>query len=158
MTRETAWNQHRLSRGRMTTEVLRALRDDQLGARFPQDDWIDAPARVDGLELLGRLPDSGFEGEQWLAALDGRHFALTPVVYRILECADGRTPVVEVADRVRRSTGKAVSTEDVRWLIEHRLAPAGLVRSPMTSGSVSRSSHGSAGCAWLPVPSAAVAL
>ncbi|MDW7983028.1 MAG: hypothetical protein RMH81_09485 [Thermomicrobium sp.] len=123
----------------MTTEVLRALRDDQLGARFPQDDWIDAPARVDGLELLGRLPDSGFEGEQWLAALDGRHFALTPVVYRILECADGRTPLAEIADRVRRSTGRAVSAEDVRWLIEHRLAPAGLVRRPMPSGSVSRS-------------------
>ncbi|MDW8061066.1 MAG: hypothetical protein RMK01_13455 [Thermomicrobium sp.] len=94
--------------------------------------WIEYPARVAGLELHGPMPDTGFEREQWLASLNGKYFALTPIVYRILELADGTTSAEEIAERVARASGLALTATEVRWLVENRLAPAGLVRRPRT--------------------------
>jgi len=111
----------------MGAQVLRVLPSHEQ-ERYPA--WIERPVRARGLELHGQLPDSGFEGEQWLASLNGRYFALTPTVYRILELADGRWSAGEIAERLTQETGRAVTAADVRWLVEQRLGPAGLVERP----------------------------
>ncbi len=111
----------------MTTSILRTLHTSER-ERWPR--WIEYPERVTGLELHGPLPDTGFERQQWLASRGKHHFALTPVVYHVLAAADGRTSASDIAAYLTTTLGQLVSADDVRWLVEHRLAPAGLVRCP----------------------------
>ncbi|GBD21178.1 hypothetical protein HRbin28_01627 [bacterium HR28] len=113
----------------MATEVLRALREKYAREQAREKPWIEYPARIPHIELLGRMPDSAFDQEQWLVAVRGQHFALTPILYRILEEADGRTSAAEIAERVSHLVGRELSAADVRWLIEHRLIPAGLIQA-----------------------------
>lgn len=116
----------------MAANVLRTL---HAAEREERPRWIEYPARVSGLELHGPMPDTGFDREQWLASLNGRYFALTPILYRILEQADGVTSAEAIAAQVACTLGQPLTVDDVRWLVEHRLAPAGLVQCPTAVAS-----------------------
>ncbi len=120
----------------MAANVLRTL---HAAEREERPRWIEYPARVSGLELHGPMPDTGFDREQWLASLNGRYFALTPILYRILEQADGVTSAEAIAERVSRSGSQTLTADDIRWLVVHRLAPAGLVRCPTAEASTIQS-------------------
>jgi putative peptide zinc metalloprotease protein len=96
-------------------------RDNQSGA--------PRPARAGGIELLGEMQQSGFEQAPWLVRRgDGQTIQLTELLYWVLDGADGERDLDAIADHVSEHYGKRASTDDVRFLLEEKLAPLGLLR------------------------------
>jgi len=92
------------------------------------------PSRARGVDLLGTT-DAGAHGDHWLVCVDGtRYVQATRRLYLVLLHSDGRTPIEEIARRVSSSLGRGVTADHVRWLVQERLAPAGLVASNQYPG------------------------
>src|SRR5687768_1940943 len=88
-----------------------------------------APAR--GLELLGPLRGSGYRDTPFLVRrVDGQTLQLTPLLYRLLETVDGRRDYAELAAAVSERIGKHAEPDDVRFLVEEKLRPLGVLRQP----------------------------
>ena len=87
-----------------------------------------APARAPGMELLGEFTGSGYDDAPSLVRRgDGQTVQVTPLLYQLLETLDGERDVAQLADELGRRCGKAVTTEDVVYLLEQKLAPLGLL-------------------------------
>ena len=85
------------------------------------------PCRAHGVDLLGPT-DAGAHGDHWLVCVDGsRYVQATRRLYLVLLHSDGQTSVDEIARRVSSSLGRRITPDQVRWLVQERLAPAGLV-------------------------------
>lgn len=87
----------------------------------------DRPAPMPGVQLLGTLRDMGFAEQQWLAQRGETFIQLSELLYRVLEQVDGQRSLDEIAARARETTGRPVSTNNVRLLIAARLLPLGLI-------------------------------
>jgi len=88
-------------------------------------------AVADGVQLLGEMDASGFEEAPCLVRRrDGQTFQLTDLLYRVLESIDGERDLDGVAAALSASIGKTASGDDVRFLIEEKLRPLGLLRLP----------------------------
>jgi putative peptide zinc metalloprotease protein len=86
------------------------------------------PRRAPNVDPIGPADAGGYAEGQWLICVDGSRYLLaTSLVYHVLLHADGRTPVEGIARRVAADLGRPVSSDQVRWLLEERLVPAGLV-------------------------------
>jgi putative peptide zinc metalloprotease protein len=86
------------------------------------------PARADGVQLLGEMEGSGYREPPALARRgDGQVVQLTPLLYLVLSVVDGHRTVEEVAARVSEASGRHVTGENVRTLLDQRLRPAGLL-------------------------------
>lgn len=101
------------------------------------------PRRAPGVDLLGPT-DAGAHGDHWLVCVDGsRYVQATRRLYLVLLHSDGQTSVDEIARRVSSSLGRRVTADHVRWLLQERLAPAGLVAiNPSPGGSSSGHQQG----------------
>jgi len=89
----------------------------------------EVPARAEGVELLGEMEQSGFKEPPCLACRgDGQTIQLTDLLFRVLEAIDGRRDVEAVAAEVSRTIGKEASADDVRFLVEEKLRPLGLLK------------------------------
>ena len=89
------------------------------------------PARADGLQLLGEMEASGFREAPCLARrADGQTIQLTELLYRVLEAVDGRRDLEAIAAAVSERTGRDASADDVRFLIEEKLRPLGVLKRP----------------------------
>ena len=87
-----------------------------------------APARAPGVELLGPLGGSGYRDAQGLVRRgDGQTIQVTELLYQLLEAVDGERDLEQLADELGRRCGKVVGPDDVRFLLEEKLAPIGLV-------------------------------
>ncbi|MBW3614370.1 MAG: hypothetical protein KY439_03555 [Actinobacteria bacterium] len=90
-----------------------------------------APTRAPGMELLGEFTGSGYnEAPRLVRRADGQTVQVTPLLYQLLESLDGERNLEELADELGRRCGKAVAPEDVRYLLEQKLAPLGLLCEP----------------------------
>ncbi|MCF6379177.1 hypothetical protein L2K70_16310 [Nocardioides KLBMP 9356] len=88
-----------------------------------------APARADGVVLVGEMQGSGYRTPPALARrADGQTVQLTPLLYATLSALDGQRSYGDVAEAVAAATGKPVSEANVRELVE-KLHPTGLVAS-----------------------------
>jgi putative peptide zinc metalloprotease protein len=108
-------------------------------AAHPLDDTIPASTRLGPpaaepaprlcaeVCLSGALRDSGFEAQQWLVRRGETFIQLSELLYRIVEHIDGARSLGEIAAIVAGATGRPVSANNVRLLIEARLAPLGIV-------------------------------
>ena len=100
----------------------------------PQSAVADAvperPALAPGVELVGEMPDTGFQDRQWLVQRHGQFIQVTELLFRIAEQADGARTLDEIAERVTATTDWLVTGSDVRHLIEQRLLPIGLIVGP----------------------------
>ncbi|HLM28192.1 MAG TPA: hypothetical protein VK304_14620 [Thermoleophilaceae bacterium] len=86
------------------------------------------PALERGVELLGKLADSGYrEAPTLVRRSDGQMVKLTPLLYELLCAMDGRRSCEELATELGSRIDKYVTEEDVRYLIERKLMPLGLV-------------------------------
>ena len=84
-----------------------------------------APARADGVQLIGEMKGSGYREPPALARRgDGQTIQLTPLLYLVLAALDGERTHEEVAAEVSRSFGRTVSADNVRTLVE-QLRPDG---------------------------------
>jgi len=103
------------------------------------------PMRAAGLQLLGRYEGSGFRDEHFLASRsDGQVVHLSALLYYVLsELAPGRS-ADDVARAVSAQIGKVLPADGVRYLIEKKLAPSGLVDT-VTPGSAPLPAAGAPG-------------
>ncbi len=89
-----------------------------------------APARAAGVVLIGEMQGSGYRTPPALARrADGQTVQLTPLLYATLAALDGRRSYDDVAAEVGAATGRGVSGQSARALVE-KLEPLGLVTGP----------------------------
>ena len=86
------------------------------------------PLRAAGLQLLGPYEGSGFKDEHFLVSRsDGQVVHLSALLYHVLaELGPGRT-AQDIARAVSGRVGKTLTPDGVRFLLEKKLAPGGLV-------------------------------
>jgi putative peptide zinc metalloprotease protein len=90
---------------------------------------VGAPRRAAGVQLLGEVEGSGYRTPPALVRRsDGQTLQLTPLLYQLLEAIDGRRDHAEIAEDVGRSSGRHVTSEQVRMLVDDRLRPLGLIQ------------------------------
>ena len=90
---------------------------------------VDAPARVDGVQLIGEMVGSGYRNPPALVRrADGQVLQLTPLLYLVLNAVDGRRSCAEIADVVGRGLSRNVSAADIATLVDGHLRPLGLLR------------------------------
>jgi putative peptide zinc metalloprotease protein len=83
---------------------------------------------ADGIELLGQYEDSGFKQAPYLARHDnGQMIQLTELLYLVADETDGTRGPAEIAERVSERYGRAVSAENVAYLVEEKLRPLGIL-------------------------------
>ena len=88
-----------------------------------------APALATGAELLGELQHSGYKEPPYLARrADGQTIQLTELLYRVLEAIDGRRDMASLAGCVSERIGKKASPDDIRFLVDEKLRPLGLLK------------------------------
>jgi putative peptide zinc metalloprotease protein len=85
------------------------------------------PGRAEGIELLGELHGSGYrDGVALVRRADGQVVQLGPLMYALLEVADGRCDTSELASLLSERLGRIVDEEHVVRLAE-KLAAQGLL-------------------------------
>lgn len=90
---------------------------------------VDAPTRVDGVQLIGEMVGSGYRTPPALVRRrDGQVLQLTPLLYLVLQATDGRRTGAEIAELVGRALGRGMTEADVATLLDGHLRPLGLVR------------------------------
>ena len=78
------------------------------------------------------MPDGGFQEQQWLVQRDGQFIHVTELLYRVLEQADGRRTLDEIAAGVTNATDWEVTADQARQLVR-KLIPLGLIAAPAAS-------------------------
>ena len=87
-----------------------------------------APVLAEGVELLGEYRDSGYSEPRYLARrADGQMIQLPRPVFVVAESIDGQRDVQALAERASAALGRRLSGDAVRFLIEEKLRPVGLV-------------------------------
>lgn len=87
------------------------------------------PARADGVQLLGTAEGSGYrEPPALVRRADGQTLQLTRLLYLVLEAADGTRDLEGIAGHVSEGSGRLVSADNVRTLMDSQLLPMGVLR------------------------------
>ncbi|MFF2344720.1 hypothetical protein [Pseudarthrobacter sp. NPDC058119] len=87
------------------------------------------PALADGVQLLGPAEGSGYrEPPALVRRADGQTLQLTRLLYLVLEGADGTRDLEAIAGCVSAGSGRLVSADNVRTLMDSQLLPMGLLR------------------------------
>jgi putative peptide zinc metalloprotease protein len=91
----------------------------------------DSPRRANGLELIGAMPGSGYREAPALARRgDGQVIKLTGLLYELVDSIDGNRNYDELAAELTRRVGKRATARDVRYLVEQKLRPLGVLSEP----------------------------
>jgi hypothetical protein len=90
-------------------------------------DVQERPALPPNVCLVGEIQGTGFTDPQWLIQRDSQFIQLSEVLYRVVEQADGRHTLDEIAAGVTQTTNWMMNADDVRLLIQTKLMPLGLV-------------------------------
>jgi putative peptide zinc metalloprotease protein len=84
-----------------------------------------------GTELLGEYQGSGLQDPRFLVRRsDGQVMQLPRLLYRLAGSLDGRRDDEEVARALSGDLGQALTGEQVRFLVEQRLHPTGIIADP----------------------------
>jgi putative peptide zinc metalloprotease protein len=88
----------------------------------------EVPHRADGIQLIGEMSGSGYRVPPSLVRRrDGQTVQLTGLLYAVLHAVDGHRDVGQVAEAASQATGRGISADNVRSLVDDRLRPMGLV-------------------------------
>jgi len=94
------------------------------------------PPRAPGVELLGAYEGSGFKQTPFLVRRrDGQVLQLPLMLYAIAEAADGRSDYDAVAAAASVRVRRRLTADDVRYLVEERLVPIGVLGDAATEQS-----------------------
>ena len=86
------------------------------------------PRLADGIELLGTYQDSGYDRPPSLVRRsDGQVIQLSPLLYLVISHIDGARDPAAIAERVSADLGRALSEEQVGFLLTAKLMPLGIV-------------------------------
>src|SRR5215213_7741813 len=87
-----------------------------------------APSLAPGTELIGEYEGSGFREPVFLVRRsDGQVIQLSRLVYLVASETNGQKDFGQIAERVSSEFGRTLSAENVRFLVENKLRPLGLV-------------------------------
>ena len=87
-----------------------------------------APRLAAGTELIGEYQGSGFQEPRYLLRRpDGQVIQLPRLLYLLVACLDGQRDLSHVATVLSAEFGKEVQPQQVSYLIDDRLRPAGIV-------------------------------
>jgi len=87
------------------------------------------PTRAEGVQLLGTAEGSGYrEPPALVRRADGQTLQLTRLLYLVLEAADGTRDLDGIARHASEGSGRLVSADNVRTLMDSQLLPMGLLR------------------------------
>ena len=87
-----------------------------------------APRLADGVEMIGEYEGSGFKETPYLARrADGQTLQLTKLLYSVAASADGQRDHAAMARAVSDDIGRTVSAANVRFLVEKKLRPLGVL-------------------------------
>ncbi|MGH3844542.1 MAG: hypothetical protein ACRDS0_24305, partial [Pseudonocardiaceae bacterium] len=87
-----------------------------------------APRLADGLELIGEYQGSGFQDPRYIVRrADGQVIQLPQLLFLLAASLDGQRDLTQVAKVLSTEYDKLVQAEQVEYLIENRLRPAGIV-------------------------------
>lgn len=85
-------------------------------------------ALAPGVELLGEDHSGGFQQQRYLVRRgDGQIAQLPRVLYLVATAIDGRRDNAAVACQVQHTLEQQVSTEQIDFLVQNRLLPAGIL-------------------------------
>jgi putative peptide zinc metalloprotease protein len=88
------------------------------------------PARAEGVTLIGEFEQSGFEQPPSLVRRkDGQVVQLTELLYLTLEAVDGRRDLDEIAAELSRRLGRTATADNVRFLLDEKLRPLGVLKN-----------------------------
>src|SRR5215218_5546397 len=105
--------------------------DIAASASAPAPPRADAPCLAEGIELIGEFEGSGFKEPPLLARrADGQVVQLTWLLYLVAEACNGKCDADAVADAVTERYGRRVSADNVRFLVEEKLRPLGVLAQP----------------------------
>lgn len=91
---------------------------------------VAAPRLTRGLRLLGDFEGSGFVEPHYLVRrADGHIVHLSRLLHLVATHIDGRRTLEEIAARVSRDFGREVSSDNVAYLVEHKLGPLGVAQT-----------------------------
>jgi putative peptide zinc metalloprotease protein len=87
-----------------------------------------APARADGIELIGEYEGSGYkEPPSLVRRMDGQIIQLPPLLFAVVEAADGTRGYDELAEIVSNAIQRRLDAEQVEFLVEEKLRPLGVL-------------------------------
>jgi putative peptide zinc metalloprotease protein len=83
---------------------------------------------AEGTELIGEYQGSGFQEPRYIVRrADGQVIQLPRLLYLLAASVDGQRDQVQVAGLLTAEFGKVVQAEQVAYLIDNRLRPAGIM-------------------------------
>ncbi len=83
---------------------------------------------AEGTELIGEYQGSGFQEPRYiLRRADGQVIQLPRLLYLLASSLDGRRDLQQVAALLSVEFGRVVSAQQVSYLMENRLRPAGIM-------------------------------
>jgi putative peptide zinc metalloprotease protein len=86
------------------------------------------PKLAEGIELIGEYEDSGYKEPPSIARrADGQVIQLPKLLYFVAESADGSRTYEQIAERVTEATGRGVGGDDIRFLVDEKLRPLGVL-------------------------------
>ncbi|MDQ0866624.1 hypothetical protein [Arthrobacter globiformis] len=89
----------------------------------------EVPARAEGIQLIGEAKGSGYrEAPSLVRRADGQTIQLTRLLFQVLDAIDGVRDLDEIAEVASTRSGRLISEDNVRTLIEGQLLPLGLLR------------------------------
>lgn len=86
-----------------------------------------APALAAGVELLGAYHGSGYQEAPCLVRRGGRTLEISPLLYLVCTEVDGVRDLAQVATAVSDRCGRTATAADIAYLLDHKLAPLGLL-------------------------------
>ena len=88
----------------------------------------DVPHLADGIQLIGEMEGSGYKDPPSLVRrADGQVIQVTPLLYAVASKADGESDFETIAEQVSSEIGRGVSEDNVRFLVEEKLRPLGIL-------------------------------
>ena len=100
-------------------------------AAAPTTDGGGGLQRADGVQLIGEMDGSGYRiPPKLVRRADGQTIQLTPLLFALLESIDGERDADATAAAVEGRTGRTVSADNVRTLVDEQLRPLGLLTRP----------------------------
>src|SRR5690242_14006403 len=86
------------------------------------------PRLADGVELLGEYKDSGYSQPPSLVRRpDGQVIQVSALLYQVVCRIDGSRDPAAIAELASADLGRALSADQVRYLITTKLLPLGIV-------------------------------
>jgi putative peptide zinc metalloprotease protein len=89
---------------------------------------VGVPRLAEGTELIGEYQGSGFQEPRYIVRrADGQVIQLPRLLYLLAASLDGQRDLAQVAAALSAEFGRVVQAEQVSYLIDKRLRPAGIV-------------------------------